>query len=122
MPPGAGGPGGIDGQCGNYNGDPTDDSAELITERMGYRIPQEDLFFSKVASAYHTTKTEEDEENDADTEQFSETRVEQPELVGEPVSTPMATIYLFDDDDCTVPLQAFNQSAFYKFSASATYC
>ena len=35
MPQSAGGPGGVDGQCGNYNGEPDDDTPELIREHMG---------------------------------------------------------------------------------------
>jgi len=45
MPPEAGGADGVDGQCGNYNGDPTDDTAELIESRMGDEVSREDLLF-----------------------------------------------------------------------------
>mmetsp|Transcript_24032 Transcript_24032/g.55489 ORF Transcript_24032/g.55489 Transcript_24032/m.55489 type:complete len:355 (-) Transcript_24032:51-1115(-) len=45
MPATAGGTNGMDGQCGNYNADPLDDSASLIDMRMGYHIPHDELLF-----------------------------------------------------------------------------
>mmetsp|Transcript_35452 Transcript_35452/g.79973 ORF Transcript_35452/g.79973 Transcript_35452/m.79973 type:complete len:758 (+) Transcript_35452:80-2353(+) len=45
MLPTAGGAGGVDGQCGNYNGDAFDDTADLIDERVGDEIPAEELLF-----------------------------------------------------------------------------
>ena len=47
MPPSAGGKGGIDGQCGNFSGDPLDDTAELINKRIGYQVPASELLFEK---------------------------------------------------------------------------
>mmetsp|Transcript_9120 Transcript_9120/g.20298 ORF Transcript_9120/g.20298 Transcript_9120/m.20298 type:complete len:372 (+) Transcript_9120:97-1212(+) len=47
MPPHAGGPNGMDGQCGNYNSDPFDDSSSLIDERIGYHIPPNELLFEE---------------------------------------------------------------------------
>mmetsp|Transcript_27354 Transcript_27354/g.63805 ORF Transcript_27354/g.63805 Transcript_27354/m.63805 type:complete len:1018 (+) Transcript_27354:150-3203(+) len=41
----AGGEGGVDGQCGNYNGDASDDTAQLIDERIGYQVPPDELLF-----------------------------------------------------------------------------
>jgi len=40
----------IDGSCGNFNGDPIDDSTEAIIERMGgARVAPEDMLFEHVA-------------------------------------------------------------------------
>jgi len=39
-------PGGQDGHCGNFNGNSSDDSAELIMHRMGAQIQEEDLLLS----------------------------------------------------------------------------
>lgn len=45
-------PGGQDGQCGNFNDNPSDDTAELIMQRMGWRIPDNQVLFSRPMSAY----------------------------------------------------------------------
>jgi len=37
--------GGQDGECGNYNSDANDDSAELISQRIGMGIPSDELLF-----------------------------------------------------------------------------
>jgi len=37
--------GGQDGSCGNFNGDPHDDSTAAIKQRIGMRVPQEELLF-----------------------------------------------------------------------------
>jgi len=47
MPRDAGGPGEFDGQCGNFNGDAEDDTAELIGERMGDEVPEDEVLFEK---------------------------------------------------------------------------
>jgi len=39
-------PGGQDGHCGNFNGDAADDSAELIRQRTGAQVSEDDLLFS----------------------------------------------------------------------------
>mmetsp|Transcript_48693 Transcript_48693/g.115717 ORF Transcript_48693/g.115717 Transcript_48693/m.115717 type:complete len:587 (+) Transcript_48693:57-1817(+) len=54
MSPEAAGPGGMDGQCGNFNGDPSDDTGQLIDERIGYEIPDWGSLFdqSKEQSAF----------------------------------------------------------------------
>jgi hypothetical protein len=39
------GEGGQDGQCGNFNGNATDDTAELIQQRMGHQVAANDLLF-----------------------------------------------------------------------------
>jgi len=49
----SGGPDGVDGQCGNFNGDPRDDTSALIEDRMGEQIPHEDSLFA-VADAAKT--------------------------------------------------------------------
>mmetsp|Transcript_58807 Transcript_58807/g.190401 ORF Transcript_58807/g.190401 Transcript_58807/m.190401 type:complete len:223 (-) Transcript_58807:474-1142(-) len=36
---------GQDGVCGNFNGDPDDDSTDLILQRLGGRIPEGELLF-----------------------------------------------------------------------------
>mmetsp|Transcript_13383 Transcript_13383/g.31407 ORF Transcript_13383/g.31407 Transcript_13383/m.31407 type:complete len:733 (-) Transcript_13383:118-2316(-) len=41
----AGGGGGFDGQCGNFNGDASDDTAELIDERIGYQVSDSERLF-----------------------------------------------------------------------------
>lgn len=38
-------PGGQDGECGNFNGDSSDDTAELIADRVGIQIRPCDLLF-----------------------------------------------------------------------------
>jgi len=41
---------GIDGSCGNFNGDPNDDTSAAIIERMGgARVAMEDMLFDHVA-------------------------------------------------------------------------
>merc|ERR1712039_90303 len=40
-------PGGQDGHCGNFNGDESDDTLELIKARMGLKVVAEDPRFSK---------------------------------------------------------------------------
>lgn len=39
------GEGGLDGQCGNFNGNAMDDTAELIQQRMGHQVAASDLLF-----------------------------------------------------------------------------
>merc|ERR1719265_1016381 len=39
--------GGQDGQCGNYNGNPADDTEELIAARIGINIVPDDLLFHR---------------------------------------------------------------------------
>ena len=41
----AGGADGVDGQCGNLNGDASDDTAEMLEQRIGYQVPKEELLF-----------------------------------------------------------------------------
>jgi len=38
--------GDVDGACGNFNGNPSDDSTELVFQRDGARVRQEELLFS----------------------------------------------------------------------------
>jgi len=38
-------PGGQDGSCGNFNGDPSDDTTPLIFERVGVRVADGELLF-----------------------------------------------------------------------------
>jgi hypothetical protein len=40
-------PGKQDGECGNYNGDSSDDTAEMIADRIGNRIDDAELLFKK---------------------------------------------------------------------------
>jgi len=37
--------GGMDGACGNFNGDPTDDATEAVFQRLGARVPDSELLF-----------------------------------------------------------------------------
>merc|ERR1712211_182486 len=39
--------GGQDGHCGNFNGDASDDSVDVIKARMELKVPDEDLLFPK---------------------------------------------------------------------------
>jgi len=39
-------PGGQDGSCGNFNGDPSDDTTPLIFERVGVRIADGEMLFN----------------------------------------------------------------------------
>jgi len=41
--------GGQDGHCGNFNGNSTDDSADLIKSRMDLRVSEQDLLFPKAS-------------------------------------------------------------------------
>jgi len=53
-----------DGQCGNFNGNPNDDTAELIMERMGgWTIHEEQLAFEHPMSYYENRWTLDDWEN-----------------------------------------------------------
>jgi len=48
MPQSAGGLDGIDGQCGNFNGNPNDDVSEMIGSRMSLRVQTDETLFAEV--------------------------------------------------------------------------
>jgi hypothetical protein len=45
---------GQDGSCGNFNGDPSDDTTAKIFERIGARVPEGELLFNKRADIIFT--------------------------------------------------------------------
>merc|ERR1719265_2736825 len=62
---------GQDGQCGNFNGDHEDDTAEMISGRLGLQVPEDQLLFKHVfepiekKSLRHAKSAHEHEELDS---------------------------------------------------------
>jgi hypothetical protein len=49
-------PGGVDGSCGNFNGDPADDSTQAIFSRVGARVKEGELLFRERATFGFTSE------------------------------------------------------------------
>jgi len=50
--------GGQDGSCGNFNGDPADDTTQAIFERVGVRVGQGEMLFKNRATIVFTPEME----------------------------------------------------------------
>lgn len=62
----------MDGCCGNFNNDPTDDSTRDVFKRMGVRVLPGQLLFSKRAKMEFTPEMQEMLENKCNSEQLVE--------------------------------------------------
>merc|ERR1712066_750551 len=50
---------GMDGGCGNFNGNPADDTTAAIISCVGARVPEQDLLFTNTAQVAVTNEMEE---------------------------------------------------------------
>mmetsp|Transcript_25890 Transcript_25890/g.60475 ORF Transcript_25890/g.60475 Transcript_25890/m.60475 type:complete len:779 (-) Transcript_25890:99-2435(-) len=104
----SGGPGGVDGQCGNLNGDPRDDTAALISERVGFNIPASELLFAKETPAERSML---EVLHDADDKQEQLDKDVVAELLAYEAPTgPTVTVHIFEDSGCRAGLNHSHSS------------
>jgi len=88
--------GGVDGSCGNFNGDPGDDTPAEIFKRIGARVPEGELMFSSSAVVHVTDEEEQMLETQCPRQTLSHAHAQCQEQLPRGASEPEIAACSFD--------------------------